>query len=394
MIRITEDWKLAVDSKQFIGILSTDMSKAFDSLHPSLMINKLKAYGFSEESLSLMRSYFSNRQNRVKLNGIMSSWKDAVRGCPQGSSFGPLPWNIFQNDMTSIVNNESLSMYADDHQLYVKGCSVDCVKQLLTNGGHTISKWYKDNFLKGNYDKYNLMLLGRKNKNEDSPSINVKIDEQVIKSSLDLKLLGVTLDDELSFSAHISDICKKASKKVGVLVRLRNMIPREAKLQLYKSAILPNLTYCHIVWHFCKASDARKLERVQERALHAIYNDRNATYEELLEKGRLSSLENRRLQDILILMYKVKNSLAPEHVCNMFFQQDRHYNLRSDFPVPRHNTVKYGKHSIRYLGPHIWGKISQELRSKTSLQAFRKGVRALNVLGLLDGTCGCCACSS
>ena len=93
-------------------------------------------------------------------------------------------------------------------------------------------------------------------------------------------------------------------------------------------------------------------------------------------------------------MYKVKNSLAPEHECNIFFQQDKHYNLRSDFPVPRYNTVKYGKHSIRYLGPHIWGKISQELRSKTSLQAFRRGVRALNVLGLLDGTCGCCACSS
>ena len=100
------------------------------------------------------------------------------------------------------------------------------------------------------------------------------------------------------------------------------------------------------------------------------------------------------LLPLLILMYKVKNSLAPEHVCNMFFQQDKHYNLRSDFPVPRYNTVKYGKHSIRYLGPHIWGKISQELRSKTSLQAFRRGVRALNVLGLLDGTCGCCVCSS
>ena len=155
-------------------------------------------------------------------------------------------------------------MYADDHQLYVKGYSVDCVKQILTDGGHTISKWYKENFLKGNYDKYNLILLGRKNKNEYSPSINVEIDEQVIKSSPDLKLLGVTLDDELSFSAHISDICKKASK----------------------------------------------------------------------------SLENRRLKDILILMYKVKNSLAPEHVCNIFFQQDRHYNLRSDFPVPRHKLSR------------------------------------------------------
>ena len=50
------------------------------------------------------------------------------------------------------------------------------------------------------------------------------------------------------------------------------MIPREAKLQLYQSAILPDLTYCHIVWHFCKASNARKLGRVQEWALRAVYN--------------------------------------------------------------------------------------------------------------------------
>ena len=136
----------------------------------------------------------------------------------------------------------SLSMYADDHQLYVKGYSVDCVEQLLTNGGHTILKWYKDNFLKGNYDKYDVMLLGKKNKIEDSSSINIKIAAQIIKSSPDLKLLGVTLDGELSFSSHISDICKMACKKVGVLVRLRNMIPREAKLQLYKSAVLRILT--------------------------------------------------------------------------------------------------------------------------------------------------------
>ena len=93
-------------------------------------------------------------------------------------------------------------------------------------------------------------------------------------------------------------------------------------------------------------------------------------------------------------MYKVKNSIAPEHVCKIFFQQDKHFNLRSDFSIPSYTTVKYGRHSIRYLGPHIWGKISQELRSKTSLQEFRRELRALNVLGLLDGMCGCCACSS
>jgi hypothetical protein len=77
-----------------------------------------------------------------------------------------------------------------------------------------------------------------------------------------MKLLGVTFDDKLNFRVHISEICKKASKKVGVLARLKNLIPVDAKLQLYESAILPNLTYCHMVWHFCKAADSRKLERV------------------------------------------------------------------------------------------------------------------------------------
>ena len=57
------------------------------------------------------------------------------------------------------------------------------------------------------------------------------------------------------------------------------------------------MTYCHTVWHFCKASDARKLERVQERALRAVYDNRTAEYERILTQARLPRLVNRRLQD-------------------------------------------------------------------------------------------------
>ena len=60
----------------------------------------------------------------------------------------------------------------------------------------------------------------------------------------------------------------------------------------------------------------------------------------------------------------------------------------------RQTISKYGKHSIRYLGPYLWGKINKELRSKTNLQAFKKAVRAINVLDMLDGACRCHACSS
>ena len=73
-------------------------------------------------------------------------------------------------------------------------------------------------------------------------------------------------------------------------MRLRNLIPSNAKLTLYKSAILPHLTYCHLVWNFCKSADSRKIEPVQERALREIYKSKTEIYEELLARARLYPL--------------------------------------------------------------------------------------------------------
>ena len=78
--------------------------------------------------------------------------------------------------------------------------------------------------------------------------------------------------------------------RVGVIMRLTNLIPTNAKLQLFKSSILPILTYCHRTWHFCKASDTRKLERIQERGLRAIFKDSLSTYQQLLDRAKLPTL--------------------------------------------------------------------------------------------------------
>ena len=156
----------------------------------------------------------------------------------------------------------------------------------------------------------------------------------------------------MNFKGHVSDVCKRASKQLGVLLRLRNMIPMHAKLQIYKSAILPLLTYCHVVWHFCCLSDTRKLERVQEKALRVIYCNRNDTYEDLLKMAKLPTLYNRRLQDIAILMYKVKHNQCPKYKSDLFKRTWCNYSLRnSDFSIPRISTVTFGKHSVSALGP-------------------------------------------
>ena len=175
-----------------------------------------------------------------------------------------------------------------------------------------------------------------------------------------------------------------------------NLIPMKCKLILFKSAILPYLTYCHLVWHFCKASDTRKLERLQERGLRAVFKDNNSIYEQLLKKADLPTLLNRRLQDLCILMYKVKHKLCPAYISNIFKEPNSNYNLRqADFSIPRYKTATYGKHSIRYLGPRLWTKLPKSIRDVTTLMSFKGKIRQLNISELLDNGCaGCSLCTS
>ena len=126
-------------------------------------------------------------------------------------------------------------------------------------------------------------------------------------------------------------------------MRLHNLIPCQTKLILYKTAIMPHLTYCHLVWNFFKSSDERKIECIQERALHAVFKTTTETYEELLNHAKLPTLRKRRLQDIAILMCKVKNNLVPSYISEIFTRKRTCYNLRnSDFEIPRFDTIRYG----------------------------------------------------
>jgi len=96
-------------------------------------------------------------------------------------------------------------------------------------------------------------------------------------------------------------------------MRLKNLIPTKAKLILFKSAVLLYLTYCHLVWYFCRCSNGRNLERLQERGLRVVYRDKHASYPQLLKRAELPMLLNRRFQDICIL-YKVKHNLCLTYI--------------------------------------------------------------------------------
>ena len=294
-------------------------------------------------------------------------------------------WNLFQNDMPYQIENDNVSMYVDDHQLYTMGKDFNAIRDSLQIEGQRAADWYKDNYLLANSEKFQALVINPRNINTNMESMDVSIDGQMIKTTDQMRLLGVDIDEKMNFSVHISEMCKKVSRKVGVLMRLRNMIPESAKLTIYKSSILPYLTYCQLVWHFCKSSDSKKVERIQERALRAVYRTKSESYDNLLKRAQISTLENRRLQDIAILMYKVKNKLLPATVIEIFSFKSSNYSLRnSDFNIPTVNTVKYGKHSLRYFGPMLWSKLHSSLRNSPSLTSFKKSIRNIDLHELIE----------
>lgn len=131
------------------------------------------------------------------------------------------------------------------------------------------------------------------------------------------------------------------------------------------------------LWTHLKTSP----ERTQERGLRAVFRDSKSTYEQLLKKANLKSLYERRLQDITCLMFKVRHNLCPPIVKNLFSLKSSTYNLRgADFHIPRFNTVTYGKHSLRYIGPLLWNRLSTNIKTSPSLQSFKKQICLTNLL--------------
>ena len=206
LLMLIEDWRLSVDRKELVTILSTDMSEAFDSLSHSLTLKKLDAHGFNSSSLDLI-----SRLNRVKINGHMSERRIMKRGCPQGSSFGPLLWKMFQTDMAFHIPDSNLTLYADDHQLYVTGKTYEEVESTLDTHGQQALIWYRNNLLLANSDKFQSLTINLRNIDADKKGSVLTITNDEIMKTGQIKLLGVNIDK--NFNNTLAQSALKPARK-------------------------------------------------------------------------------------------------------------------------------------------------------------------------------------
>jgi hypothetical protein len=177
----------------------------------------------------------------------------------------------------------------------------------------------------------------------------------------------------LCFAEHITEICKKAGRKLNVLKRLSKTLSVEEKFKIFQAFILSQFNYCPIVWHFCSISHMKKMEKIQERALRYVYNDFSSSYADLRTKADVPLLYVQRLRYLMTEVYKIINKQGPTYLHWLLKTKDSSYNTRNPnmLEQPKYNTVKYGLNSLKYQGARMWNLLDSEIKQCQDLLNFK-----------------------
>ena len=189
----------------------------------------------------------------------------------------------------------------------------------------------------------------------------------------------VKFDNKLTFEKHITDICRKASRRIYTLARIAPYIDLSKRRMVMNAFFNSQFNYCPLIWMCHNHTTNRKINRLHERCLRIIYNDKETSFKMLLEKDSSVSIHDKNIQCLATEMYKVSNGLSPTIVSNIFTQKNCHpYNLRlnSQFSRPLVRSVFHGTESISYLGPVvIWDILPDSYKNLTNVSVFKNRIK-------------------
>ena len=167
-----------------------------------------------------------------------------IAGVSLGSIDGPLLFNLFTNDLIFFITT-FLSNYADSNSFYNTGKDLELVKSVLVNDFRAIKQWFYENFMILNPNKCHFMCVG---KNTESDIF--KFENVCLENSKEEVILGITIDNKLTFDSHIKSICRKADQQLSALSRILPYLETDKKELLFKSMVKSQFSHCHLVWMF------------------------------------------------------------------------------------------------------------------------------------------------
>ena len=369
-----------VDGKDTDSIY-LDYAKAFDRVDHELLISKLERYGFHSSLINWIKSFLTNRDQVVVLDGVHSFIAGILSGVPQGTVLGPLLFILFINDLELCVTSSTVGFFADDTRISKQIGSLDDCK-LLQEDLDSVVSWSRSNNMQLHEQKSELVI--HKHKPGDllqelpffplTMSYNSSTGD-ALHPSENVRDLGVNVSHDLSWSRHICDTVTKARNVASWVLSVFKTRNKDVMLTLYKSLVRSILEFNSPVWNPTKVGEIQAIEGVQKTFTSRISALKSDDYWKRLKEMSLMSLQRRRERYIILQVWKILNGVSPNDIGMKFRETSRRGTIAVTPPLVKgcsqRNQSLYDS-SFAVLGARLWNIVPVDIKPIRSFLSFKE----------------------
>ena len=354
-----------------------DFAKAFDTVNHNILLSKLNYYGIRGNALSWFKSYLSNRNQCVEVNGKQSSLQHINCGVPQGSVLGPLLFLLYINDINQSSKVIDFFLFADDTSIFCSHKNLKVLEETLNTELVNVSDWLIANKLSLNVDKTNVILF--KNKNTNEGQIDLYINDELLKEKDTAKYLGIQLDHKLTWKDQINQINLKLVKSVGILSKIRHYVPLESLKTFYHAFIQSHLDYGALIWGKCAKIHFNKLKASQNNAIRIInFKSRDDSTLPLYKSSKILPLKENLMFLKARFIWRMVHNYLPESIMDIFYshgaisKMDRLLDINNKkFQLPIQNK-EMGIFFIIFDGIKLWNQqIPNDITQINTIKDFK-----------------------
>lgn len=374
LIELYHNFCEAVSNGKEVRVIFLDISKAFDRVWHKGLLYKLRKFGITDSLLTWFKEYLTNRRQRVVINGQTSDWAYLRAGVPQGSVLGPLLFLVFINDITSVVKSCQIRLFADDTCLFLTVDDRIDAAIKINNDLARIQNWADKWLVSFSPSKTKAMTISNKRDYENNPSIFLC--NHIVDQVNTHKHLGITLSHNLKWSHHIQNISNTCMKQINVMKSLKFKLDRKSLETIYMSFIRPKMEYGNILFAGASLVNLQKLDNIQLEAMRIVTG---ATYrariKSLFDETAWNSLQERRENQVLCMLFKIMNNLSPVYLSGILLRlqgTEPRYNLRNNLNLrPPYTKTETYRNSFFPFAIRIWNLLPLEKKQKKSFSEFK-----------------------
>ena len=376
LLKLVDDISGAMDSSIVTVGVFIDLAKAFDTVDHEILLAKLNHYGIRGVVLNWFRSYLGSRQQYVTVNGCNSTLSPIVCGVPQGSILGPLLFLIYINDLNLMSNKLKSIMFADDTNLFISGKSLSEVSKQMNEEMIILSDWFRANLLSLNIKKTSFIIFSHKK----NLAADIFIDNNALTRQYETKFLGVIITYNLNWKKHIEVVANKISKNIGIISKIRHLLPSTIIRTIYLTLVEPYISYCNLVWAQDKSTCAlEKIFKIQKKYCRLItFSHYRSHSNPLFSKLSILTVFDIYKFQLSLYMYKIINihALRNDFLSFQYNQTIHGYNTRHKMDIHQTccRTLSRQK-TVKFQGPKVWNNLPIALKQLPSLLVFKRKLK-------------------